>query len=201
MLQGCWVLWEQVGQASYPGSWVKESFLEQVLIVWRLEGWVRMSPVKGDEWGGIEKGIFQAEGGECTKSWHWRGQLRPNQERPESKEPMRGFMEWSDMWVCSFQSWVKTGPGSQVRRLFELSSTRGEWPEWRQWTQRWRDFDGSKQMKAEWTIISVGCKERGCGEWLSSFWLRQLGTVNAIHWDWSHGRRRVLGRTGLRRRF
>lgn len=38
LLQWCCVIREQVGQASCPGLWVKENFLEEVLIVLRLEG-------------------------------------------------------------------------------------------------------------------------------------------------------------------
>lgn len=66
MLQGCWVMREQIGHTFCPSLWVENSFPEQVLIVLRLEGCVQLKG--GGEGGGIlERGVFQAEGRACAK--------------------------------------------------------------------------------------------------------------------------------------
>lgn len=41
VLEGCWVIREQIGHTFCPSLWVKNSFLEEVLIVLRLEGRVQ----------------------------------------------------------------------------------------------------------------------------------------------------------------
>lgn len=172
LLQWCWVIWEQVAQASCPGLWLKENFLEEVLIVLRLEGWVGVSPV-----GHVQRRELTLERLAETKSrkgWGATWLLG------EFKEPVKAFKQWSDM-IVSFQTQVKTGSGSQVRRL---SCLVREESAWKKTVDTGMERHGFKQKKAELTIPdSCEWGGRGCGEWLSGFRLRQWGTLNAIHWD------------------